>query len=90
MKNCSTCKWLMYKCSGECHRCGHKVPEDTYQRYERIKEGLLEEKCKCIECNVGEVYRYYEEDPELADYYKKTEDKDEILHNLHGGTSCGE
>ena len=69
MKNCSTCKWLMYKCSGECHRCTHKAPEDTYEKYMN-NESFAEEKCKCLECKAGEMYRYYEEEPELACYFE--------------------
>ncbi len=79
MKNCTTCKFMNFRCKGKCGGCAHKIEDNPSAALRQLplhkgafyKEEEVEEKCKCIECYDEDSgkYRYWEAEPELVKYF---------------------
>ena len=85
LKNCATCKFMNFRCKGECRECVNRVMDvpphpspdgDTFPSRGRLgvyyKEEAAEEKCKCIECYDEDSgkYKYWVGAPELVKYFE--------------------
>ena len=78
MKNCATCKFMNFRCKGNCGDCVNKVDNPTtagegFGVYLGKEE--VEEKCKCIECYDEDSgkYKYWVGEPELMKYFENAE-----------------
>lgn len=82
LKNCATCKFMNFRCKGECGECANRVVESPaggrskplpYSVY--YKEEAAEEKCKCIECYDEDSgkYKYWVGAPEMVKYFENAE-----------------
>ena len=88
MKNCATCKFMNFRCKGNCGDCVNKVEElpphpsadaDTFPSRGRLgvffSKEEVEEKCKCTECYDEDSgkYKYWVGEPELMKYFGNAE-----------------
>lgn len=87
MKNCATCKFMNFRCKGNCGDCVNKVADKTFPipipprhvpEYGSFAYGdgvFYEEKCKCIECYDEDSgkYKYWVGEPELMKYFENAE-----------------
>ena len=84
MKNCTTCKFMNFRCKGNCGDCVHKADEKTIPPspvatppFAQGRLGVflskeeIEEKCKCIECYDEDSgkYKYWVGDEKLMQYF---------------------
>ena len=84
MKNCSTCKFMNFRCKGNCGDCVNRVFESPSLQSRQpplgkvafmgsfYKEVAAEEKCKCTECYDEDSgkYKYWVGEPELMKYFE--------------------
>lgn len=84
LKNCATCKFMNFRCKGECGECVNRVVDNPGRKEQApslqykggfYKEEATEEKCKCIECfdEDSGKYKYWEGAPELMKYFGNAE-----------------
>lgn len=87
MKNCATCKFMNFRCKGNCGDCVNKIDNPSDGRSKPLPyntgEGFgvylgkeeVEEKCKCIECYDEDSgkYKYWVGEPELMKYFENAE-----------------
>ena len=59
LRSCATCVHLSDRCDGDCGKCEHL-----------IRDGVSEPRCRCFKCGPSNGYKYYEEDPERARFFK--------------------
>ena len=86
LKNCATCKFMNFRCKGNCGDCVHKVADNPSGSASHLPLGKggfgvylgkeeVEEKCKCIECYDEDSgkYKYWVGEPELMKYFENAE-----------------
>ena len=79
MKNCATCKFMNYRCKGQCGDCVNRVVDNPSGSASHLplhkggfyKEEAAEEKCKCMECYDEDSgkYKYWVGDEKLMQYF---------------------
>lgn len=73
MRSCVTCVHLHNKCNGECDGCENSIVHTSDKDSLSLRDILsprITSRCKCLECDESNGFKYYVEDTEKTRFLK--------------------